>query len=80
MSIIKLDKNDFTISGDCICYKSVPLWKTIATTLNKYNFYMVQEELITIMCEDDLGDCYTYGNFTTLKECMDWLDNPKKLY
>ena len=39
-----------------------------------------EEEPYMIVCQDELGDCYTYGMWSSLDDLKDWLKNPTSLY
>lgn len=84
-----LDKKYFKIQifGDilegfvaCITYKGVPLWTTISTNLEDYEFYLVDESKTIgkwyVACKDECGDYYTYGYWNTKEEVEKWLQNP----
>ncbi|MGD9552336.1 MAG: hypothetical protein AB7V60_04420 [Candidatus Caldatribacteriota bacterium] len=71
-----------------ICYKGVPLWRTIED-INKQKVFlydpskyraMGEYEPYTLMYIDSYGDIYTYGQWNTLEEALHWLENPYPLY
>jgi len=69
-----------------ICYKGIPLWRTLDSNLDKYKFYLYDpreyavEDPFVLVCVDGYGDLFTYGNWQTLKEALEWLEDPKPLY
>jgi hypothetical protein len=87
-----LDKSLFKLINGVIVYKGkVPMWACASHTLENYTFsksvwedgdkeYNEHYVEATIICEDDLGDLYTYGMWDNEKSADDWLSNPTRLY
>lgn len=87
----RLDDNLFNLSGGIIYYKCIPMWNCCSSNLSGYKFSKSvwkdgdeeENELfieVTITCEDDLGDIYTYGMWDDELDCDKWLENPVELY
>lgn len=66
----------------CICYDSVPLWRT-QYPLKAIDILLAEpdeEEPYMLVCVDIMGDFYTYGSWRSLEEVKAWLLHPKALY
>lgn len=88
-----IDKTNFTVEliyteygiEPCICYKDIPLWRYGDGDLKDYQFFILKEQdkdytVVTIACQDDWGDIYTYGQWKSVEECQNWLANPRRTY
>lgn len=74
------------ISHPAICYKDVPLWRTMIP-LEAIRILVPipfeeedYKEPYMLVCQDVFGDLYTYGNWDTLEDMKRWLENPVALY
>lgn len=67
----------------CICYKDVPLWRTMLP-IEEIDIFLAppgdDNEPYVLICLDVFGDAYTYGCWRTLEQARAWLSVPKALY
>jgi hypothetical protein len=77
---------DFSIrprpGSPAIFYRDVPLWDTVAATLDRYEFFLAERDYAwgdrwELICKDDCGDHYAYGEWTNLAAALSWLRNPE---
>jgi hypothetical protein len=81
-------KCDFSIRprpgspAKAIFYRDVPLWDTVAESLEQYDFFLAERDHAwgdrwELICKDDCGDHYAYGEWTNLAAALSWLRNPE---
>jgi hypothetical protein len=68
--------------ANAIFYRDVPLWDTIAASLDRYEFFLAERDYAwgdrwELICRDDCGDYFSYGKWTTLAAALSWLHNPE---
>ena len=80
-----VSKCDFSIrprpGSPAIFYRDVPLWDTVAESLEQYDFFLAERDHAwgdrwELICKDDCGDHYAYGEWTNLA-ALSWLRNPE---
>ena len=79
-----MDKTLFEVKmtgfGACICYMDIPLWRT-SVGLEQVEIELHYDgESYSLICKDQFGDMFTYGEWSTMEEAQAWLDNPVALY
>jgi hypothetical protein len=83
-----VSKCDFSIRprpgspAKAIFYRDVPLWDTVAESLEQYDFFLAERDHAwgdrwELICKDDCGDHYAYGEWTNLAAALSWLRNPE---
>jgi hypothetical protein len=83
-----VSNSDFSIRprpgspAKAIFYRDVPLWDTVAESLEQYDFFLAERDhawgdRCELICKDDCGDHYAYGEWTNLAAALSWLRNPE---
>ncbi len=83
-----VSKCDFSIRprpgspAKAIFYRDVPLCDTVAESLEQYDFFLAERDHACgdrweLICKDDCGDHYAYGEWTNLAVALSWLQNPE---